>query len=473
MSTVALGAAGVIAASAAEKGPGALDPTFGVGTDDGTPDGVVSTSLGAGNDEASAIARTADGKLVVVGNRAADGSKDIVILRYKNDGTLDPAFGADGDADGTPDGVVDISLGAGDDVATALAAEPDGHIVLAGYHVEGGSKNIFVIRLGADGKLDPTFGTASDGTPDGVVNVSLGDGDDIARGVAVEPDGGIVVVGDTVKGTSSNIVVARFKADGTPDTGFGADGGSDGTPDGFVSIDLGAGDDRANGVALQADGKIVVVGSHQEAGSANIVVARLDAKGALDASFGTAADGTPDGVVGVSLGDGDDTGTAVALQPDGKIVVAGTTVAKDGSSNFVVARLGADGSADATFGADGGSDGTPDGFVATSLGEGDDVATGLALQPDGKILVSGYHRDGGSLSMAVARYDANGALDAAFGADGGADGTADGVVNISLGDGDDKANGLVLDGDRLVVLAGSTVAEDGSSNIALVRLTLE
>ena len=472
-SAAALVAAGASVPAHAQQGPGSLDVLFGVGTADGTPDGVVSTSLGKGNDTAAAIARTGDGKLIVVGNRDAGGSKNIVVLRYEADGALDAAFGADGGADGTPDGVVDVSLGDGDDVATAVAVQPDGKVIVAGYHAEGASSNIFLLRLDADGRLDAGFGKAEDGTPDGIVNVSLGDGDDVARGVAVAADGTIVVVGDSVRGDSSNIVVARFAADGTPDASFGADGGTDGTPDGFVSIDLGAGDDRANGVALAADGGILVAGSHVADGSANIVVARLTASGALDAGFGTAQDGTPDGVVGVSLGDGDDTASAIGIASDGKIVVAGTSVAKDGSSNFVVARLNADGTPDAGFGADGGADGTPDGFVASSLGDGDDVATALALEAGGAILVGGYRQDGDSTSMAVARYTATGALDAAFGADGGADGTADGVVNVSLGDGDDKASGMVLDGDRLVVLAGSTVAADGSSNIALVRLTLD
>lgn len=453
------------------QGPGALDMLFGIGTDDGTPDGVVSTSLGDGDDQAAAIARTADGKLIVVGNRDADGSKDIVVLRYNSDGTLDTAFGADGGSDGTPDGVVDVSLGEGDDVATAVAVQPDGKVVVAGYHAESASSNIFLLRLDADGRLDAGFGKAEDGTPDGIVNVSLGDGDDVARGVAVAADGRIVVAGDSINGDSANIVVARFMADGTPDASFGADGGGDGTPDGFVGIDLGAGDDRANALALAADGGILVAGSHG-GDSANIIVARLDQTGRLDAAFGKAEDGTPDGVVSLSLGDGDDVANALGIASDGKLVVVGTTVAADGSSNIVVARLLADGTPDAGFGADGGSDGTPDGFVATSLGEGNDVAAALAVEPDGAILVAGHHQDGDSTSMAVLRYTADGALDAGFGADGGADGTANGVVNVSLGDGDDTASGMVLDGDRLVVLAGSTVSSDGSSNIALVRLTL-
>ena len=455
---------------AASAGAGSLDASFGKGTDDGTPDGVVGTSLGKGDDVANAIARTPDGKIVVVGNHEANGSNDIVILRYNRDGSLDKTFGADGGNDNTPDGVVDYSLGAGDDIAKAVAVQPDNRIVVTGYHVDGRSKNVFVMRVNRDGTLDKHFGAdgGNDGTPDGVVNVSLGEGDDIARGIALQPNGKIVVVGDTEKDGSSNIFVARFNRNGTPDTTFGADGGDDGTPDGFVSLDLGKGDDRANGVALQADGKIVVAGSHHEGGSDNIIVARFLHNGKLDGRFGKSDDGTPDGVVSQSLGDGNDVAKAVAIDANHRIVISGMTTAKDGSTNIVLARLLSDGALDTHFGADAGGDGSPDGFVVSDLGKGDDAATSLTLQHDGKIVVAGYHTEKGSKNIIAARYLANGKLDPKFGqAD---DGTPDGVVNISLGEGDDVANGVVMDGDSLIVLAGTSDAKDNSKNIVLLRL---
>jgi uncharacterized delta-60 repeat protein len=267
---------------------------------------------------------------------------------------------------------------------------------------------------------------------------------------------------------SSNIFVARFNRNGTPDTTFGADGGNDGTPDGFVSLDLGKGDDVANGVALQSDGKIVVAGSHREGGSENIIVARFQSNGKLDGSFGKSDDGTPDGVVSQSLGDGDDVARAVAIDSHHRIVISGTTTAKDGSTNIVLARFLPDGALDKKFGADAGDDGSPDGFVVTDLGKGDDAATSLTLQNDGKIVVAGFHTEKGSKNIVAARFLANGALDPKFGqAD---DGTPDGVVNVSLGDGDDVANGVVMDGKNLIVLAGTSDAKDNSKNIVLLRL---
>jgi len=97
--------------------------------------------------------------------------------------------------------------------------------------------------------------------------------------------------------------------------------------------------------------------------------------------------------------------------------------------------------------------------------------TGLAMQTDGKLVVAGYHQEGESTNIAIARYETDGALDQSFGtAD---DGTENGIVNISLGDGDDMANAVALQGDKLIVAAGTTTASDGSKNIDVLRLTAE
>lgn len=453
----------------AAEGAGILDVTFGAGEDDGTPAGVVSTSLGNGDDVAEDLVVSADGSVAVVGNRNNGASNDIVIVRYTADGSFDAGFGV-GEDDGTPNGVVNISLGEGNDFGTAIATQADGKVVVAGYHEEDASTNMVVMRLNADGTLDQGFGTADDGTENGIVNISLGDGNDIARDVAIQPDGKIVLVGDSVVADgSTNIIVARLNADGSVDESFGQS--EDGTPNGFVATSLGDGNDTANAVVLDAEGKIVVAGSRvAEDGSSNILVARYDAAGVPDATFGTSGDdGTPEGFVNISLGDANDASRDVALQADGKIVVAGDSVSADGSSNFIVARLNADGTPDEAFGVS--EDGTPNGFVSTSLGEGNDFATGVAVQGNGHIVVAGYHQEGDSTNIAVARYDAAGALDQSFGqAD---DGTENGIVNISLGDGDDIANGVAVQGDKLIVVAGTTTATDGSKNIAVLRLTAQ
>ena len=344
--------------------------------------------------------------------------------------------------------------------------QQDGKIVVGGYHEEGSSTNIVALRLNVDGTLDQGFGTANDGTENGIVNISLGDGNDIGRSVALTSDGKIVLAGDSVaKDGSANIVVARLNGDGSPDASFGKDG-ADGTPDGFAAVSLGDGNDIANDVAIAADGKIIVSGTHGAEGNSNIAVLRLNADGTFDNEFGTADDGTPNGVVSLSLGDGSDIARGVAVTGDGKIVVAGDSKSADGSTNVIVARLNSDGALDDAFGV--AEDGTPNGVAATSLGEGNDYATDVVLENDGDIVVAGYHEEGNSTNIAVLRYKADGSLDQEFATSD--DGTPNGIANISLGDGNDVASGVALQGDKLIVVGGTTVAKDGSKNIAVLRL---
>ncbi len=153
------------------------------------------------------------------------------------------------------------------------------------------------------GALDPTFGTANDGSPDGVVNLSLGVQNDYGRAIAIQKDNKIIVVGTSEQNGSHNIEIVRLNTNGTLDRSFGT--ANDGTPDGVVNLDLGPGDDVGTGVAIDTKtGKIVISGYHEVAGSTDIIAARLNTNGTLDQSFGTANDGTPNGIVDISLGGG-------------------------------------------------------------------------------------------------------------------------------------------------------------------------
>jgi len=174
--------------------------------------------------------------------------------------------------------------------------------------------------LGAPGDLDPTFGSGGKLTTDFGVDL------DSASGVAVHGDGKIVVAGFTVNGTSNDFAVARYNADGSLDTGFSGDGKQ--------TTDFGGGDfDRASGVAVQGDGKIVVAGDTENGATADFALARYNADGSLDTSF------SGDGKQTTDFGGGDfDSASGVAVQGDGKIVVAGGT-----AGDFAVARYNADG----------------------------------------------------------------------------------------------------------------------------------
>ena len=234
------------------------------------------------------------------------------------------------------------------------------------------------VALGAPADIDRGFGR------DGRVVVDFGGSDDVYA-VAVQPDGKIVVAGET--SNKSDAVVARVNADGSPDRGFGADG---------VAVIESAAGETLYAVALQPDGKIVVAG-HTSSGQ-NGIVYRLNANGSPDKGFGTEGAAVVDSA-------GSETLQAVAIQPDGKIVAAGWTTS---NKDLAVYRLTAQGKPDDSF--------DDDGARGIDAG-GEEKAYGLALQPDGKIVVAGYTWTNRVLPL-VARFTTTGKPDPTFGPDG-------------------------------------------------------
>jgi uncharacterized delta-60 repeat protein len=350
---------------AAGAAPGQLDPAFGTG-------GKVLTDFGA-YDEATGVALQQDGKIVVAG--ATGWGDDFSVARYSADGVLDRRFGRRGR--------VWTNLG-GDDDAFDVAIQSDGRIVAAGS--SGG--DFALARYDADGKLDPSFGG------DGRVTTDLG-GVEGGRGVAVQPNGRIVVAGSTEAGEEEDVVLARYLPDGRLDPAFGREG--------TVVMDIG-GDEYAEALALQPDGKIVVAGYAAEDGYwFSFALARFTRGGRLDRAFGD------DGVVLTEFRYGPAYALAVALQPDGKIVAAGSAwslgepQAEGGARlsvlQFGLARYRSDGRLDPGFG-DGGT-------VMTGLG-GDAAADAVAVQTDGKLVAVGGAWRG---DFAYARYHHDGALD--------------------------------------------------------------
>ena len=233
----------------------------------------------------------------------------------------------------------------------------------------------------APGDLDTTF----DG--DGKVTTNFTAGDDVASGVAIQSDGKIVTAGSA--GNTPDFALARYNADGSLDTTFDGDG--------KVETDF-SGNDVAFAVAIQSDGKIVAVGRDGIIAS-DFAIARYNADGSLDTTF----DG--DGKVTTDI-TASDVAFAVAIQSDGKIVAVGV----DGiliDSDFAIARYNADGSLDTTF------DG--DGKVITDI-TGSDIAQGVAIQSDGKIVAVGQD---GTSDFALARYNANTPSSSSGGGGGG------------------------------------------------------
>jgi uncharacterized delta-60 repeat protein len=235
-------------------------------------------------------------------------------------------------------------------------------------------------------------------------------------------DGKIVVGGSMIIDANSDLdfLLTRYNSNGTLDSNFGNGG--------IVQTAVGApsGLSHLYGVALQSDGKIVAVGSatlHVQKGNTNqpvIAVARYSANGSLDTTFG--GGNSPSGIVLTNVAPSAPSGTveratAVAIQPDGKIDVAGyiVTLGPSGTENIALVRYNANGTLDTTFGL------SKNGIVLTpQFGNSGDEAYALAIQSDGKIVLAGNlgTKLYSPVAMAVVRYTPTGQLDSSFGTGG-------------------------------------------------------
>ncbi len=426
---------------------GSLDTTF-----DG--DGKVRTSFG-GNNQLEGIASIAikpDGRIVAAGYGGENGVRGFTIAQYNTDGSLDTSFGGDGK-------VVVPTSSNGNERAYGVAVQPDGKIVAVGYSI----LKFAVIRLNTDGSPDQAFGS------NGIVLTPIySSGSAAARAVLIEPNGKIAVAGSAVKGgIEEDFVLARYNSDGTPETSLGVfgyvvtnpfnqtDQSSDGrsiavqtdqkivvggnrfinetttvgmiaryttegrldssfasATDGFgfaTVIVPGALTQELNGVVIQPDGKILAVGTYEDQTDAGLYVVQFNTDGLRNTSFG----GSGNGFAKIASADGGGLGQAIALQPDGKILVGGAIPNFVSQTvDFAVYRFNGDGSRDNSFGTSG--------VAKIDLGSGNDIPFSIAVQTDGKIVLSGAANFGENIdgNMALVRFNANGSLDNSFGSGG-------------------------------------------------------
>ncbi|HEY9403357.1 MAG TPA: carboxypeptidase regulatory-like domain-containing protein [Pyrinomonadaceae bacterium] len=398
---------------------GALDTSF-------DSDGKVTTNVFGAN-SADAVALQADGKIVAAG---ATGNL-FALVRYNPNGSLDTSFDGDGKV---ATGFNGFSAGARD-----VLVQPNGKITAVG-----GDDAFLLAQYTPAGALDPTFGAGGM-----MVTDFAASGNEAANAVALQADGKLIVAGAATVGATTDFALARYAAgpDPTPtptptpeplqpcvDASFDADG--------RVTTDFTGSGDAVRAVALQPDGRIVVAGDSRVSSSfstQNFALARYNSNGSLDTTFDT------DGKVTTDFSGSSDAALAVVIQPDGKIVVAG--FASIGSSSvFALARYNADGSLDTSFDADG--------KVTTMFGS-NTLARAVALQPDGKIVAAGDSDN----HFALARYNPDGSLDTSF--------DADGKLTMSIGRAS-SARGVVVQSDNRIVVAGSAIISSNSS-FALVR----
>jgi uncharacterized delta-60 repeat protein len=287
-------------------------------------------------------------------------------------GTLDASWGTLSPAGA---GKVITPIGSDSDTATAIALQPDGKVLLAGFCL-GTTYDFCTARYTANGTLDTTWNST------GTVITPFGSSDDFAFAIALQPDGKVLLAGTCFNGTNNDFCVARYTANGTLDTTWNGTG--------KVITLVGSGDDIANVIALQPDGKVLLAGECKGASYYDFCVARYNTNGTLDTTWNST------GKVITPIGSSGDTAKAIALQPDGKVLLAGGC--KGGTNNdFCTARYNTNGTLDTTW--------NSTGTVITPIGSSDDFANGIALQPDGKVLLAGVCFNGTNNDFCAARYD--------------------------------------------------------------------
>jgi uncharacterized delta-60 repeat protein len=291
---------------------------------------------------------------------------------------------------GGGDGIVSFNLpGNYSTQANGVAVQSDGKTVMAGYTNGPSARKAVVFRLNVDGTLDTGFNGS------GFSAVNTASANAYFYSMALQPDGKIVASGTVQMVGNYDVLVARFNADGTPDTSFG--GGT-----GFVTTELTNGDQNGFSMALQVDGKIVVCGNILGGGDNGFLFLRYDANGTLDSTFD---------LDGVKKYSNNGLGLAVAIQPDGKIVGAGSGSLGGGPRGMMLIRLNTDGSFDTTFNGTG---------IANVIdpGTGFDEGYGVTVMPDGKLVIVGNGAVNSMGQAVVARFLTNGTLDTSFDGDG-------------------------------------------------------
>ena len=286
---------------------GSRDASF--GGPGGAGNGFFPLSIGSADDTAFAVATQADGKIVLAGRCAGVVNSDFCVARLNSDGTFDTSFVGPG---GNGNGRFILPIGPKDDAAYAIAL------------------------LNANGSLDIGFDGPA-GTGNGKFTFPVSGVSDAANSLLLQPDGNIVLTG-LCSGASVDFCAARLLAGGGAlDASFA---GPAGNGNGKFLFPIGLNTDTARSAALQADGKIVLVGSCQSNGFSYFCLARLNGDGSLDTTF-DGPNGVGNGKVFLSIGSSNDIATSVAIQPDGRIVVAGFC-SNGGVDKFCVAGLSGD-----------------------------------------------------------------------------------------------------------------------------------
>jgi len=393
--------------------PGLLDPTFANG-------GKLIVDFLGQSDEAKDVAIQPDGKILIAGSSNQNFIHKFALIRLNSDGTPDASFSNDGN--------VDIQIGTNNlSTLECMLLQPDGKIILAGQTYNGTYFQIALVRFTNSGILDSTF--SNDGIFTYSPNASVG-----CNAIALDANGSIVVAGSSsFLGNGSDVSLFRVNSNGTLDLGFGGGDGHLETGVGAVSSAL--------DVVIQSDGKIVVAGLTGDGTYNDFLVARYNSGGFIDNTFDT------DGIKTFSLAEYDDYATSILQLASGKLLIGGF-----GATEFTLVRLNSNGAFDNTFGGDG--------IVLADMNNSSDEIHDLAIDADGKIVVAG-HSGYNLYDAAVLRFNANGTIDNLF--------SMDGKTTVDFSGTYDYSYGVAIQADGKIVVVGST-DNGGQNDFAIFRL---
>ena len=398
---------------------------------------------GNGDDFGNAVAVDSQGRILSAGSSTNNaGNTDMAVWRFNGDGTLDTTF------NGTGIVVHDNAAGgAGDDSGNAVVVDSLDRILVTGSSTtSAGTRNMVIWRYAPDGTLDAGF------SGDGIVSAAAGTGNASGKGITVDTQGRILVTGSTTNTAgTTEMAIWRFNANGTDDTAFSGDG--------MVSAAVGTRDASGNAIAVDSQGRILVAGSSRNsAGNTDMVIWRFTLNGTLDTVF------SGDGVVvqdSAAGGNGDDSGNAIAIDSQGRILVTGSSKNTSGNMDMVVSRFTPTGAPDTTF--NGSGTVIQNGAAGSN---GDDSGSGIAIDSQGRILVTGSSTNSaGNRDMVVWRFNADGTLDTTF--------AADGIMvhdNAAGGNADDSGSAVAIDSQDRILVAGSSRNNDGNSDMVIWRV---
>jgi uncharacterized delta-60 repeat protein len=401
---------------------GELDPTFGV-------NGIAQTQFGQYVDEeVSDMLLLPNGQILLASTKYVS-SMDFMVQRYNDDGTLDMTFGSGGAFTFDNGGVANH--------LKAMALQEDGKVILLGYSVTS-PISMIAVRMNGNGTLDSGFGT------NGVVSVTVPSSDVFGNDVVIQPNGKIILAGHYLNGLTGFLYfkIVRLNVNGSVDGSFDTSA--------LLSIENIVASPQYPSVELQSDGKVVITGQgYLPTGSQHFCVMRLNTDGTLDTDF------SGDGIQLISLNLAFDWHwpEALAIQPDGRIVVGGYT-GYNLNSSMTIMRLFSDGEMDTTF-ADGGVQ-----QIAPNIAT--NVLNDVFIQPDGMILGCGYTTEpSGSYDWIVLRLDADGTPDPTFGTSG--------IVNTGITGFDDIAKVLAVQDDGKILVGGYSLDNNADRYAAIAR----